>query len=622
MDTTRTVSLLHESIFQNHLLISPSDAGSGASVDSYGSRGENAKIVGSSIGGKRPKAVDQDILMSIKAAAAAAQPPSPANAVVGVGNSGSNRGLSPTKGNTAPGPTPKVMTPGMPPHAPGGAAIGTQPGIVSTGYANAVGNGGGTYPPYASMPYTSASTEGGGCSMGPPGGASSAHRIPPGGGGGHVVPQQAMMPPGMASDPYATGGYPHPSYLQGPRPPPHRFPHPAHGGGGYPYHHPSHGAHHLGAPPQSSNYRGGPPPHQQQPGGAGSFKMVGGRPQQLPPSQQQQHAGGQANPMQGEGARHAGVRPTPTTSTTKPRSSSNAGEDRRFGLGPLNVVLERARSDVDALFRAYQANAFTRWQLKMALKERTPTLDGNAPRVLKQGGAAPSRVGSDRRGGADSTSGGGHPRAKGSPEEKQRMLMLMLAHDISPMEICESVLKRDKSVHLSRDKLVASQGYWVAISQERMRDLFQSNNERRVYVYFEKDEVSPLPPKFTECGFARTRATMNIDRKSNGSTLRAQVQRVQFTFSSVNHPDEDPLVVEYDLYHTKPYLDLLGIEQKQQQPASREDSPASSSRKRSNTCEDIEGAEDGGDDYAQDGESAEEAGGEDADSDAGQKQSR
>jgi len=80
-----------------------------------------------------------------------------------------------------------------------------------------------------------------------------------------------------------------------------------------------------------------------------------------------------------------------------------------------------------------------------------------------------------------------------------------------------------------------------------------------VYVYFDRDDVAPLPAKFAECGFERTRATMNVDRKSNGTTLRAQVQRVQFTFRSPSHPAEPPLVVEYDLYHTKPYHDLLGV---------------------------------------------------------------
>lgn len=249
-----------------------------------------------------------------------------------------------------------------------------------------------------------------------------------------------------------------------------------------------------------------------------------------------------------------------------PLKARQGGDDRRFGLGPLNAVLERARSDVDALFRAYEANTFTRWQLKMALKERTPTLDGNPPRLLKQGGGASMRsANNDGKSTVCSNDGRSlsNPRARGSPEEKQRMLMLMLAHDITPLEISENILKRDKSVHLCRDKLVASQGYWVAISQERMRHLFEANNERRVYVYFEKDEVSPLPRKFSDCGFVRTRATMNIDRKSNGTTLRAQVQRVQFSFKSPSHPDEPPLIVEYDLYHTKPYLDLLGIEQRQ-----------------------------------------------------------
>ena len=243
----------------------------------------------------------------------------------------------------------------------------------------------------------------------------------------------------------------------------------------------------------------------------------------------------------------------------------------RFGLGPLNVVLERARSDVDALVHAYEANAFTRWQLKIALQERLPTLDGKKPRVLKQGGAGPQRSESSDPlpaagpPGASSAEGAPkqqqHPRALGSPEDKQRMLMLMLAHDITPGEICSNVLRRDKEVHLRRDKLVASQGYWVAISQERMRALYEANDRRRVYVYFDRDDVAPLPAKFTACGFERSRATMNIDRKSNGTTLRAQVQRVQYTFRSANHPHEPPLVVEYDLYHTKPYHDLLGVEE-------------------------------------------------------------
>ena len=249
-------------------------------------------------------------------------------------------------------------------------------------------------------------------------------------------------------------------------------------------------------------------------------------------------------------------------------NNSTGAAQHRFGLGPLNAVLASARADVEALVVAYEANAFTRWQLKMALLERLPTLDGLKPRILKQGGGGCTslRLMNDDQGGSSTSSDTTskeltHPRAVGSPEEKQRMLMLMLAHDLSPQDICAHVLKKDKEVHLRRDKLVASQGYWVAISQERMRALYDQNGQQRVYVYFDENDVAPLPAKFTDCGFARTRASMNIDKKSNGTTLRAQVQRVQFTFRSAAYPNEAPLIVEYDLYHTKPYIDLLGVDE-------------------------------------------------------------
>lgn len=201
--------------------------------------------------------------------------------------------------------------------------------------------------------------------------------------------------------------------------------------------------------------------------------------------------------------------------------------DRRFGLGPLNAVLERARSDVDNLFRAYESNIFTKWQLKMALTEKTPTLNGTKPRVLKQ--------------------------AKSGPEEKQRLLMLMLAHNLTPLEIYTHVLHKEN--HLCKDRL-----QWVAISQDKMRMLYEQNNNRRVYLYFEKHELAPLPAKFRDCGFARTRATMTID-KDDDDILSSHVQRVQFSFTSANHPDELPLTVEFDLFNTKPYLDLLGLDE-------------------------------------------------------------
>lgn len=74
-------------------------------------------------------------------------------------------------------------------------------------------------------------------------------------------------------------------------------------------------------------------------------------------------------------------------------------EDRRFGLGPLNVVLEKARGDVDALFRAYENNSFSRWQLKMAIKER---LD---------------------------------PKPLQLHDSHQRMILLLLAHEVTPVQI-------------------------------------------------------------------------------------------------------------------------------------------------------------------------------------------
>ena len=45
-------------------------------------------------------------------------------------------------------------------------------------------------------------------------------------------------------------------------------------------------------------------------------------------------------------------------------------------MGPLNVVLARARADVGALFAAYGRSAFARWQLQVALHERLPQLSG------------------------------------------------------------------------------------------------------------------------------------------------------------------------------------------------------------------------------------------------------
>uniref|UniRef100_A0A7S3JY79 PDZ domain-containing protein n=1 Tax=Aureoumbra lagunensis TaxID=44058 RepID=A0A7S3JY79_9STRA len=247
----------------------------------------------------------------------------------------------------------------------------------------------------------------------------------------------------------------------------------------------------------------------------------------------------------------------------------------RFGLGPLSVVLERARSDVDALITAYKANVFTRWQLKTALRERAPTLDGRPSKLLRQG--ASHRFVSDhsaamynvdkvidiKKLSAQDRSTYNFP-SLGTPDERQRILMLMLAHNISPEYIDAHVLNKDKDTHLRRDKLVTSRGYYIAISQERMQKLYEANDSKAAYIYFTAQELAPLPRLFTDCGFVRSRATMSIDRVCHGQnqqhTFRAQLQRVRFTFSSANHPDEAPLSVDFDLTHTKPFYDLLGIQ--------------------------------------------------------------
>lgn len=99
----------------------------------------------------------------------------------------------------------------------------------------------------------------------------------------------------------------------------------------------------------------------------------------------------------------------------------------------------------------------------MALHECLPVFSGGEVRELRQGRSrAKLSPGEDVDGEIHQSS---------SPEARQRILLMLLASELSASEIAENILIRNASVHLCRDpsKLKKSVAYWAAMSQSRMR---------------------------------------------------------------------------------------------------------------------------------------------------------
>ena len=98
----------------------------------------------------------------------------------------------------------------------------------------------------------------------------------------------------------------------------------------------------------------------------------------------------------------------------------------------------------------------------MALHECLPLLAGGEVREMRQGHSQ-AELSPDEY-------ANGEPCHISSPKERQRMLMMLLASELSAKDIGETILIRDTNVHLKRDSesLQDSQAYWVAMSQSYM----------------------------------------------------------------------------------------------------------------------------------------------------------
>lgn len=235
----------------------------------------------------------------------------------------------------------------------------------------------------------------------------------------------------------------------------------------------------------------------------------------------------------------------------------DASGQKSAQIGTLQDILERARTDVATLFSSYSCSSFTRWQLQMALHECLPLLAGGEVREMRQGHSQ-AELSPDEY-------ANGEPCHISSPKERQRMLMMLLASELSAKDIGENILIRDTNVHLKRDSetLRDSQAYWVAMSQSYMRELYEANGQKRVYLYVTPREVAPLPRRFTEAGFERTRCVVNIDvSKHDRARFRSQLSRIEIVYAyprDIRGHVAPPLVVDFDLYKLKPYLELIGV---------------------------------------------------------------
>ena len=82
-------------------------------------------------------------------------------------------------------------------------------------------------------------------------------------------------------------------------------------------------------------------------------------------------------------------------------------------------------------------------------------------------------------------------------------------------------------------------------------------------MYVTSREVAPLPRRFTEAGFERTRCVVNIDvSKHDRARFRSQLSRIEIVYAyprDIRGHAAPPLVVDFDLYKLKPYLELIGV---------------------------------------------------------------
>lgn len=206
-------------------------------------------------------------------------------------------------------------------------------------------------------------------------------------------------------------------------------------------------------------------------------------------------------------------------------------------MGPLNVVLARARADVGALFAAYGQNAFARWQLQVALHERLPQLGGRPRRTLRQGAARPTDA-----------------RDRASPDARQRLLLSMLARGFDARALRQHVLCRDPAAHL------APSGYalWVTSSQAKLQELWEANGAKPCAVDVHPPDVKPLPEAFARAGFARARCAVAVERTEDG--YRAVLTHVEIAHAP---PDDatglQSAVVDFPVRRLKPYLELVGL---------------------------------------------------------------
>ena len=207
-------------------------------------------------------------------------------------------------------------------------------------------------------------------------------------------------------------------------------------------------------------------------------------------------------------------------------------------MGPLNVVLARARADVGALFAAYGRSAFARWQLQVALHERLPQLSGRPRRTLRQGAARATDA-----------------QDRASPDARQRLLLSMLARGFDARALRQHVLCRDPAAHL------APSGYalWVAGAQDRLRELHAANGGQPCAVDVHPPDVKPLPEAFARAGFARARCAVVVER-TDDDQYRAVLTHVEIAHAP---PDDatglQSAVVDFPLRRLKPYLELVGL---------------------------------------------------------------
>jgi len=97
----------------------------------------------------------------------------------------------------------------------------------------------------------------------------------------------------------------------------------------------------------------------------------------------------------------------------------------------------------------------------------------------------------------------------------------------------------------------------------RRRELYEANGQKRVHLYVNSKEVAPLPGRFTEAGFERTRCVVNIDvSKHHDGRFRSQLSRVEIVYTyprDIHGHTAPPMVVDFDLYKLRPYLELIGV---------------------------------------------------------------